>query len=193
MQWSGCYASRLFSRVPPSSCLMFLMHKEGHKPSYTSFILGPICGWKKNFKMCRSQRSLVVIVMMKIFSEEKDILISDPISGGTDPDHCICLPSLTAIIILFHNNMLTMLIMMIIMMLIMEIIIITKMLMMLMLIKMIRGRTDPDHCICLPSLTAIIILFHNAALSYSELIINHTLIIKNGLINESQGDHHREL
>ena len=132
MQWSGCYASRLFSRVLPSSCLMFLMHKEGHKPSYTSFFLGPICGWKKNFKMCRSQRSLVVIVMMtmmvmmKILLEEKDILISDPISGGT----------------------------------------------------------DPDHCICLPSLTAIIILFHNAALSYSEIIINHTLIIKNGLINE---------
>ena len=89
---------------------MFLMHKEGHKPSYTSFFLGPICGWKKNFKMCRSQRSLVVIVMMtmmvmmKILLEEKDILISDPISGGTDPDHCICLPSLTAIIILFHND-----------------------------------------------------------------------------------------
>ena len=159
----------------PSSCLMFLMHKEGHKPSYTSFILGPICGWKKNFKMCKSQRSLVIIlimtmiVMMKILLDEKDILISDPISRGTDPDHCICLPSLTAIIILFHNDMLTMLIMMIIMMLIMQIIIITKMLMMLKLMKMIRGRTDPDHCTCLPSLTAIIILFHNA----TQLFRNH--------------------
>ena len=48
----------------------------------------------------------------------------------------------------------------------------------------ISGGTDPDHCICLPSLTAIIILFHNTALSYSEIIINHTLIIKTGLINE---------
>ena len=76
-----------------------------------------------------------MIVMMKILLDEKDILISDPISRGT----------------------------------------------------------DPDHCMCLPSLTAIIILFHNAAFSYSEIIINHTLIIKNGLINECQGDYHREL
>ena len=89
--------------------------------------------------MCKTQRSLVIIlimtmtVMMKILLDEKDILISDPISRGT----------------------------------------------------------DPDHCICLPSLTAIIILFHNAALSYSEIIINHTT--KNGLINECQGDYHREL
>ena len=89
--------------------------------------MSQICGWKKKkFKMCKSQRSLVIIlimtmvVMVKILLDEKDILISDPISGGT----------------------------------------------------------DPDHCICLPSLTAIIILFHNAALSYSEIIINHTLIIK---------------
>ena len=47
---------------------------------------------------------MTIIVMMKILLEEKDILISDPISRGTDPDHCICLPSLTAIIILFHND-----------------------------------------------------------------------------------------
>ena len=47
------------------------------------------------------------------------------------------------------------------------------MLMMLMLKTMIRGRTDPDHCICLPSLTAIIILFHNDNADYADHDDNH--------------------
>ena len=62
------------------------------------------------------------------------------------------------------------------------------MLMMLMLITIISGGTDPDHCICLPSLTAINILFHNDIADYADHDDNHDADYADNYYDEDADD-----